>query len=478
MTSVLGKDGDGKSITIDKAERREGLYIIGSSGTGKSTLLTSLIQQDIQDNIGVCVADPHGDLIQRTIELMPPEKYKDVILLDIANPLYVFGLNIFHCENPQDLFAVENVISGVMHILDKVYNISNLTPQMNQYFLNITQTLLYNAPLSILDVPRLFSNKKFRLKLASNVPNTQVRWLWTEFFENRAKFRRDDEMSAVSNKLDDFFRPALKTIFGQEITTINMREIMDDPAGKILLVKMNARWESITKILGSVIVSQILDAAYSRSDIPIKKRRQFHLYADEFQWFASQDFSTLFSEARKYGIGLTIAHQTLEQVDPHIIATCKQAKTIITFRVSGENAESLSTQFDSTPPEPEMEESGRRKKQTPVKDVVGHLLRQGSHDNPIINRFATGTLQKLETTAKESERQGYSSRFHIDNMNRFLYEAMTMETPSPETVFPNCMSSLQPPLFMHDFHAWWHNEIAWSDTFLPAWSPRLYESVK
>lgn len=140
-TSKLGKDADGNIVSVDDSDRREGTYLIGSSGTGKSSLLTSLIQQDIVNNRGVCVLDPHGDLIQQTIALMPPARYKDVILLDVANPQYVFGLNLFHCEKPDDMFAVENVISQVMHILDKVYSISSSTPQMNQWFLNITQVL-------------------------------------------------------------------------------------------------------------------------------------------------------------------------------------------------------------------------------------------------------------------------------------------------------------------------------------------------
>ena len=480
MTVTLGRDANGNAISLEKEERLQGVYCIGSSGTGKSTLLTNMIQQDIKDNNGLCLLDPHGDLIERTIALMPPQKYRDVILLELTSP-YAFGVNLFQCNDINDMEEVENTIAAVMHMLDKVYSISLLTPILNQWFLNITQTLLYNPPSSFLDIPRLFGDtpqdEKYRLKLAANVPNLQTKRFWQSFSKTRHHTRTIDSMSAIENKLDDFFRPVLKTIFGQEITTINMREIMDE--GKILLVKMNARWESITKLVGSVIVGQILDAAYSRRDIPVKKRKFFSLYADEFQWFASSDFANLFSEARKYSIGVTIAHQTLEQVDPNIIATCKQARTIINFRVSGENAAILATQFDSTPPEPKMEESGRRKKQTPVRDIVGHLLKRGKHENPIVNRFVSDKLQELETTAKEHERKGYSSaRFDIDSMNRFLYEAMTMDTPSPETVFPSYTACGQLSVFMRDFHAWWHDEINWSDTFLSAWSPVLYESVK
>jgi len=398
MTSILGKDSiTNIPVGIDKGDRREGLYIIGSSGTGKSTLLSNLIQQDIKDNTGLCLLDAHGDLIQRTIEIMPPDRYEDVILLDISNPTYAFGVNLFQCNNITDMEEVENTISQVMHLLDKVYSISSLTPMMNQYFLNLTQTLLYNQPSSFLDIPRLLGDlpkdKNYRATLAANVPNIQTRRFWASFTENRHHWRTIESISAIENKLDDFFRPVLKTIFGQELTTINMREIMDDPAGKIVLVKMNARWESITKLVGSVIVGQILDAAYSRSDIPVKKRRHFSLYADEFQWFASQDFATLFSEARKYGIGLTIAHQTLEQVDPHIIATCKQAKSIVSFRVSGENAQSLASQFDSTPPIPT--ETRREAILVPKQNVIDHILNHG-HPDPRVSKFVTEYLQFLK----------------------------------------------------------------------------------
>src|SRR5216683_6363400 len=215
--ALLGTGEQGNLVHLSQSSRREGMYIIGATGTGKSTLIENLILQDIEQDMGVCVFEPHrrnDDLTMRTIERMEylrlhahekdgradhkkREKMErrlkeDVIFLDIRDAQYVFGLNLFHCENPSDPFEEEDTVSRVMHVLEKVYDISRGTPQMNQYFLNITRTLLYNPQCSVLDIPRLLTNDAFRRQIVQNVPDEHVRWFWEEFFQNRKGFRRDD----------------------------------------------------------------------------------------------------------------------------------------------------------------------------------------------------------------------------------------------------------------------------------------------
>src|SRR5690242_7702 len=139
--SVLGTDTQThQRVELPQASRREGLYIIGATGTGKSTLLENLILQDINQGLGVCVLDPHGDLVNAVISRMK-KRLEDVILIDLGSRDFVAGLHLFHCEHPDDAFEAENVVQAVMHILEKVYQISRDTPLMNQYFINIAKTL-------------------------------------------------------------------------------------------------------------------------------------------------------------------------------------------------------------------------------------------------------------------------------------------------------------------------------------------------
>jgi Helicase HerA, central domain len=362
--SVLGTDTQtGQRVELPQSSRREGLYIIGATGTGKSTLLENLILQDIDQQIGVCVLDPHGDLVNAVISRMK-KRLDDVVLIDLGSEAYVTGLHLFHCEHPDDAFEAENVVQAVMHILEKVYHISRDTPLMNQYFINITRTLIYNPQATVLDIPRLLTDAAFRGSLLANVPDDDVQWFWTELYEQHRRGKRLDEIiSAVTNKLVEFNSRVLKPWFGQNTQTVNIRQIMDER--KILLVKLKARWQSMTSLIGSILIAQILDAAYSREDTRVNKRKQFNVYADEFQTFASQDFAQLFTEARKYGIGISISHQVFEQLDDTIKATIKQAANIIVFRVSSDNAKEIAGEFDCTPPpgewiyEKQMRRAGR-----------------------------------------------------------------------------------------------------------------------
>jgi hypothetical protein len=364
-SSVLGTDTQtNQRVELPQASRREGLYIIGATGTGKSTLLENLILQDINQGLGVCVLDPHGDLVNAVISRMK-KRLEDMILIDLGSEEYVAALHLFHCEHPEDPFEAENVVQAVMHILEKVYQISRDTPLMNQYFINITRTLIYNPHATVLDISRLLTDAAFRASLLANVPDDDVLWFWTELYEQQRRGRRSDEiLSMVTDKLVEFNGRVLKPWFGQNTQTLNLRRIMDDR--KILLVKLKARWQSMTSLIGSILIAQILDAAYSREDTHVHKRKQFNVYADEFQTFASQDFAQLFTEARKYGIGITISHQVFEQLDDTIKATIKQAANIVVFRVSADNAKEIAGEFDCTPPEgPPIYEKQMRKADEP-----------------------------------------------------------------------------------------------------------------
>ncbi|HEY7348784.1 MAG TPA: hypothetical protein VH599_10755 [Ktedonobacterales bacterium] len=458
--STLGNGADSKPVTINQALRREGLYIIGMSGSGKSGLLENLILQDINQDLGICVLEPHrrtgennNDLTLRVIERMEYERQhadkqkkrermqrrlaEDVIFLDIRDPTYVFGVNLFHCENPADPLQQEDTAERVLHVLAKVYDITPKTPQMYQYFLNITRTLLYNPQSSVQQIPRLLSDGAFRQHLLANVPDGHVQWFW-EQFERKSKLRRDDDVSAVVNKLDDLFRPALKDIFGQLTPTVRLPDIMDQ--GKILLIRLDSQWESVTSLVGSIIISQVLHAVYARGNSTSQRFQKFNLYADEFQRFASEDFATLFAEARKYGIALTVAHQVLEQLDPAIKATCKAAANIVVMRVSPDNAKEIAATFDCSPqPGPPRYEPQR----APISEPIQFLLMHGAHPGHATRQFIDGYGKLLVDKVKREERavQEYQRARDRAEYDPMVSRQVLFRDP-PSSLFQHTLSAL------------------------------------
>ena len=416
--SIVGRDTDGNTITVNQSDRREGTYIIGASGKGKSVLLLNLILEDIKQGLGVVVIDPNRDLIKRIIECIPlstPNRLDDIILLDIANYDFPFGLNMYECANPTDPKAVQYVVDRVMHIWERLFAISRSTPQMAQYMRNCAHVLIANQGYTMADIPLLFYDKNFRDRLLKNVTNPNVKLFWQNY-ENMPRLDRSRETSSVINKLDEFMQPMAINVVGQAKSTINLRQIFDDR--KILLLQLDPQLQATTSLLGSTLLAMILQAAYSRENLPPNKRKQVNVYIDELDYFATRDVQQIFQECRKFGVSLTMAHQSrvkLHKEVPELARGILGAATTVVFQITPPDSSEMAGKFDTTPPEPKQEESGKRKKQVPVTDVVGHLLRNG-HKDPIVNQFTLGTLAKL--TAHKFGKE------YISIFNHILYNAM------------------------------------------------------
>jgi hypothetical protein len=445
--SILGIDAAGRPVIINQAARREGLHIIGLSGGGKSGLLENLATQDINQDLGICVLDAHrrsgeanNDLTMRVIERMEyesrhadkPQKRErmkrrlaeDVIFLDIRDPVYVFGLNLFHCDNLRDPFAQEDTLELVMHFIKKVYGITDQNALMYQDFLNITRTLLFNPQCTILDIPDLLLDEAFRKQLLTNVPDAYVQKFWKEIYPKRSRVDAQRGFLAVMDKLDSFFRPTIRPIVGQPQPTIRLPDIMNQ--GKILLIRLGSEWEHVTSLVGTMIISLILHATFARGNSP-KRFDNFNVYVDEFQKFANEDFVTLLNEARKYKISLTVAHQIMEQLDRTMRAACKAAGNIVVFQVSADNAKEIAATFvdEERHPGPPRREPLR----TPVMEPLQFMRRRGTHPGSATRHFMEHYGRLLVDEAKREERE------YQREMDQYGYDSVAQsEAASPDTV--------------------------------------------
>lgn len=399
--SLLGIDTQtGQRVDIPQASRRQGTYIIGANGTGKTGLIENLVIQDIQQGLGIALLDPHGDLTQAVLSRIPDTRENDVISLDIADEDFPFGINLFTCSNPKSSKAVQYVVDQVMHIFDKLFDVDRATPLLSEYLRNCTHTLVVNPGFTMADIPLLLLDATCRKKLVAGVSDPDVLLFWQTYEQMKPTEQRDEAASTL-RRVREFLQPLSRNIIGQSTSTIDFRKIMDER--KILLVKLDARLPSVTSLIGSVIIALFLNAAYSRQDTEIKKRKQFNLYADEFQRFATEDFATLLTEARKFGIATTIAHQMRDQLDGKNTGATLNVGNLIVLKISGKDAEELAAEFDSTPPAPGV--IGQRPMLAPKRDVIEHLVKNG-HTNPLVNAFTTTYLARLVDFLREKGGRG------------------------------------------------------------------------
>lgn len=410
----LGKDVDsGNTVFLGQRERGQGLYVLGGTGTGKSTLLLNLILQDIEVGHGLCLLDPHGDLVDGTLARLSGKREEDVILLDPLDSAYPFGLNLFECSDPWDPEMSARTCSQVMQVFEKLWGAESATPswgpQMEDLLRNATLTLIENPGYTMAEMTLLLESEEFRNKLAEKLQNDQVRQFWQYTYNPLRPTDQSEYRRSSLNKVQQFLsQPIVYHIVGQSRSTLNFRAIMDE--GKVLLVRLatGRLGGEVTALLGSVIAGQILNAALSREDVPEERRKPFHLYADEYQRFATPDFATLLSEARKFGVATTIAHQFRGQFKPHDAnrgATMNVANKVV-FRVSGEDAQELAAEFDTTPPPPPV--VGQRPKLTICQTPVVHLVRDGHESKGVrdLVRRHIAPLYVSQADLEEERRQG------------------------------------------------------------------------
>ncbi len=320
------------------------MYVVGSTGMGKSEFLKNMAIQDIEAGRGVCFIDPHGDSANDLLDFVPEERIKDVIYFNPDDLEYPIAFNVMEGIG----FDYRHLVaSGLVGVFKKIWGVEAWSGRM-EYILNNTILALLEYPDStLLGINRLMSSKEYRKKVVANITDPIVKGFWTDEFAKYADKFATEATAAIQNKVGQFASNNLiRNILGQTKSKIDIRKIMDE--GKILIVNVSRGkiGEDASRLLGAFLVTKIQLAAMSRVDIPESQRRDFYLYVDEFQHFATESFANILSEARKYHLSLVMAHQYIKQMEePVMDAVFGNVGTIVTFRVGAEDAEFLEKWF-------------------------------------------------------------------------------------------------------------------------------------
>jgi len=333
---------------IKTDDRRRHMYLIGKTGMGKTTLMETMVIQDIRNGHGVAFLDPHGDSVQRILDSIPANRINDVIYFNPADLDYPVAFNILESV---DIKYKHLVASGLMGVFTKIW--ANLWSARMEYILNNTILALLDSPgNTLLGITRMYVDKKYRKKIVDNVKDPMVKAFWTDEYANYNEKYRTEAIAPIQNKVGQFLSSGIiRNIVGQPKSTLDLREVMDKKKILIMDLSKGKVGEDNSALLGAMIVTKLQLAAMSRTDIPEQEREDFYLYVDEFQNFATDSFATILSEARKYRLNLIVGHQYIGQLVQERNTKVRDSifgnvGTLVVFRVGAEDAEFLVREFD------------------------------------------------------------------------------------------------------------------------------------
>lgn len=350
--TVLGEAvfrGERHRFGIQPIDRGRHAYIIGKTGMGKSTILENMVFSDIHAGKGVAVIDPHGDLIDAILKFIPKSRSNDVVLFDPSDKEFPLSFNVLDCPDPsqRDLVA-----SGLMSVFMKMWP-DSFSGRMEHILRNTLLALLEAEGSSMLGIMRMYADDSYRAKVVSTVTDPMVKSFWNDEYAVWTEKYRTEAVAAIQNKVGQLLStPLIRNIVGQVQSRLDIRHSMD--TGKIILVNLSKGklGEDASAFLGSMLVTKFQIDAMSRADIPEEERKDFYLYVDEFQNFATESFATILSEARKYRLNLTMANQYVAQL---LIgdngtklrdAVFGNVGSLFSFQVGSDDAEVLSLQFE------------------------------------------------------------------------------------------------------------------------------------
>jgi hypothetical protein len=341
--------GMNKKFNMSDTDRQRHFYIVGQTGVGKSWLLADMALQDIKAGKGVCFIDPH-DTYESILERIPPERIDDVIYFDPSVMDMPMGFNVMECEREDQKDFVTSSIINLMYKLYDPYKTGIVGPRFEHAIRNIMLTIMSEPGATFIEIVRCLTDQSYVQELLPKVKDPMVRRYWTDQIAQTSDFHKSEVLDYIVSKFGRFItNTMMRNIIGQSKSSFDFRKAMDE--GKILIINLakGTIGEENSAFLGLVLIPKILIAAMSRQDIPEEKRRDFYLYVDEFQNFATQDFAVILSEARKYHLNLIVANQFISQMDDEVKnAVFGNVGTICSFRLGISDAGFLTKQFAPT----------------------------------------------------------------------------------------------------------------------------------
>jgi len=336
-----------RPVSISSSDRMRHTYIIGKTGVGKTELLKEMIKQDIRAGHGVCVMDPHGDLIDETLRYIPPDRAEDVIYFDPSDSERPMGLNLLEAKTEEQKHFITSAIINLMYKLFDPQRTGIIGPRFEHAVRNAMLTVMYEPGATFVEVVRVLQDPKYVQEILPKVQDPIVRRYWTDQIAQTSDFHKSEVLDYIVSKFGRFVtNKTMRNIIGQSNSAFDFRKCMDE--GKILLINLSKGklGEENSSFLGLLLIPKILMSAMSRQEIAEDKRRDFYLYVDEFQNFATPDFAVILSEARKYHLALTVANQFIGQMEEEVKnAVFGNVGTLIAFRLGVTDASFIQREF-------------------------------------------------------------------------------------------------------------------------------------
>lgn len=376
---------------LKRADRRRHMYVIGKTGTGKSTLLANMAINDLKNNEGLCVIDPHGDLVETLLDYIPSRRINDVIYFDPADTERTVQLNLFEGEN---VAHRELIASGIVSVFQKLYGYS-WGPRLEYILRNALLTLLKSESARLSDIMDMLTNRKFRDKLVEELDDPVLKNFWLYEFNRMQDRQRNEAIAPILNKVGQFVSsPLVRDVVNARKSSFSIEEAMDQ--GKIVLVNLSQGklGEDNATLLGAMLITKIQLAAMSRVHIDEEDRKDFYLYVDEFQNFATESFNKILSEARKYRLNLILANQYIaqipEEVQKAIFGNCG---SIVSFVMGAEDAAAFEQEY------------GERYTKEDLVSLSRHqIINKLSIDNMISRPFPAFTLGPAKSNNKNRDK--------------------------------------------------------------------------
>jgi len=344
---IIAKTATGSGIAFSREERERHVYIVGKSGSGKSTVLFNLAMHDIHAGEGVCVVDPHGDLAEAIIDALPPSRTHEVCYLNVADTEFPVGFNPL-ARVPRESYALAaaGIVSTFKHLWSDSWG-----PRLEHFLFHGVSALLVSPRPTLMDLGRIYTDKKFRTALLPRISDPVVARFWTQEFPSYDQRFQSEAAAPILNKVGQFSAsPILRNILGQVSPKFDLGRAMDERRILIANLAKGRVGESASNLIGSLLLSHLQLVAMRRSDLAPQERTPFFVHIDEFQSFSTEAFASLLSEARKFATHFSLANQYIEQLTPNVrAAVLGNAGTLMVFRVSANDAEILAPEFHPLP---------------------------------------------------------------------------------------------------------------------------------